>query len=64
MAETHVCPICKAKFDVKSAQDEGIFPFCSERCKLVDLGKWLDGQYTIASEDTLDHDKADTSDDA
>jgi uncharacterized protein len=25
------------------------FPFCSERCKLVDLGAWLDGDYRIAS---------------
>ena len=23
------------------------FPFCSERCRLVDLGRWLDGVYTI-----------------
>jgi endogenous inhibitor of DNA gyrase (YacG/DUF329 family) len=26
------------------------FPFCSERCRLVDLGAWLDGNYRIASE--------------
>ena len=23
------------------------FPFCSERCKLIDLGRWLDGKYQI-----------------
>jgi endogenous inhibitor of DNA gyrase (YacG/DUF329 family) len=23
-------------------------PFCSERCKLVDLGRWLDGTYNIS----------------
>ncbi len=23
------------------------FPFCSERCKLIDLGKWLGGDYAI-----------------
>ena len=23
------------------------YPFCSERCKLVDLGKWLRGDYFI-----------------
>jgi endogenous inhibitor of DNA gyrase (YacG/DUF329 family) len=23
------------------------FPFCSERCRLLDLGKWFDGQYRI-----------------
>ncbi len=23
------------------------FPFCSKRCRLVDLGRWLDSDYTI-----------------
>lgn len=26
-------------------------PFCSERCKMIDLGAWADGQYVIPSED-------------
>jgi endogenous inhibitor of DNA gyrase (YacG/DUF329 family) len=25
------------------------FPFCSERCRLIDLGKWASGQYVISS---------------
>jgi len=25
------------------------FPFCSERCRLIDLGKWASGKYVIAS---------------
>jgi len=25
------------------------FPFCSERCKTVDLGKWASGAYVISS---------------
>jgi uncharacterized protein len=25
-------------------------PFCSERCKLLDLGKWIDGKYRIPAE--------------
>jgi endogenous inhibitor of DNA gyrase (YacG/DUF329 family) len=32
-------------------------PFCSERCRLADLGKWLDGAYRISahvSEEDLD----------
>lgn len=39
------CPICK-----KTVADAGknLFrPFCSERCKMVDLGKWLDDKYVI-----------------
>jgi endogenous inhibitor of DNA gyrase (YacG/DUF329 family) len=26
------------------------FPFCSERCKLIDLGRWLDGAYQVPVE--------------
>jgi endogenous inhibitor of DNA gyrase (YacG/DUF329 family) len=26
------------------------WPFCCERCKLLDLGRWLDGDYRVASE--------------
>lgn len=40
------CPSCKK--DV--ASDAKSFPFCSERCRLVDLGNWLDGKYRIASQ--------------
>ncbi len=34
------------------------YPFCSERCKLVDLGRWLDGKYQIlvADDDTDESD--------
>jgi endogenous inhibitor of DNA gyrase (YacG/DUF329 family) len=39
------CPICKKI--VKSTDAE--FPFCSERCRLIDLGKWASGGYVISS---------------
>ena len=39
------CPICKKP--VKSTGFE--FPFCSPRCRTVDLGKWASGAYVIAS---------------
>ncbi len=39
------CPICK-----KPAKATGPdFPFCSERCRLLDLGKWASGGYVISS---------------
>jgi endogenous inhibitor of DNA gyrase (YacG/DUF329 family) len=41
------CPQCKKPV----AADAKSFPFCSERCRLVDLGNWLDGRYRIASTD-------------
>ncbi|MCM2263586.1 MAG: DNA gyrase inhibitor YacG [Desulfuromonadales bacterium] len=27
-------------------------PFCSERCRLIDLGDWVDGSYRIPASDT------------
>jgi endogenous inhibitor of DNA gyrase (YacG/DUF329 family) len=46
------CPICKKP--VKNGDAE--FPFCSERCRLIDLGKWASGGYVISSpvQDTSD----------
>ena len=37
------CPICKK--DVKLGDPE--MPFCSERCRLIDLGNWASGKYVI-----------------
>lgn len=39
------CPTCKQRGDW-FAQRYG--PFCSERCKLVDLGKWFNGEHAIS----------------
>lgn len=39
------CPICKKP--VQSADPE--FPFCSQRCRTIDLGKWASGGYVISS---------------
>jgi len=39
------CPICKKS--VKSGAPD--FPFCSERCRTIDLGKWASGGYVIPS---------------
>jgi uncharacterized protein len=43
------CPTCKkvVKDEPASPGRRSYLPFCSERCKLVDLGKWLDGKYQI-----------------
>ena len=37
------CPICRKA--VKNSDAE--FPFCSERCRSIDLGKWATGAYVI-----------------
>ncbi|MBI1321837.1 DNA gyrase inhibitor YacG [bacterium] len=47
---TAACPICKKTIRFERLSDQPFFPFCSERCKLVDLGRWIDGSYTISRE--------------
>ncbi len=38
------CPVCK-----KSVNSSDVdFPFCSDRCRQVDLGKWASGGYVIS----------------
>jgi endogenous inhibitor of DNA gyrase (YacG/DUF329 family) len=39
------CPICRKLVKIKDAE----FPFCSPRCRLIDLGKWASGGYVISS---------------
>ena len=39
------CPTCRT---VVTAKDEN-FPFCSDRCRSIDLGKWASGAYRISS---------------
>jgi uncharacterized protein len=41
------CPICKKPVDEPNPGQKSYFPFCSERCKLVDLGRWLSDKYQI-----------------
>jgi len=33
---------------VARKEDAPCRPFCSERCKMVDLGRWLDGTYKVS----------------
>jgi endogenous inhibitor of DNA gyrase (YacG/DUF329 family) len=51
------CPTCKKQIP-DPAPDEELpqsFPFCSDRCKLIDLGRWIDGKYQIPVVDREDH---------
>jgi hypothetical protein len=47
MAVTARCPTCKKPVEVEPARRPKDFPFCSERCRLVDLHKWLTGAYVV-----------------
>lgn len=41
------CPICSKTFEADPTALPPGFPFCSERCRLIDLGRWIDGDYAI-----------------
>ncbi|MCC6125492.1 MAG: DNA gyrase inhibitor YacG [Pirellulales bacterium] len=41
------CSICGKKFDSESS---AFMPFCSERCKRIDFGRWLDERYGLPCE--------------
>ena len=41
------CPTCGKSGEVAGFDALPTFPFCSERCKLVDLGRWIDGAFAI-----------------
>jgi uncharacterized protein len=48
------CPVCRKTVERPQKDDSGryrypkYYPFCSERCQLVDLGRWLDQDYSIS----------------
>ena len=54
------CPTCKREAEW---QDNPYRPFCSERCKLIDLGKWVSEEYRVPGqalpEETVDENEAD-----
>jgi endogenous inhibitor of DNA gyrase (YacG/DUF329 family) len=50
------CPICRKPVDSESSTD---FPFCSERCRLHDLGNWASEKYVV-SEPVMDESESET----
>lgn len=38
------CPICGKQFDPQASQ---ALPFCSDRCRQIDLGRWLKEGYSV-----------------
>ena len=41
------CPTCRKPYEVEKLSDLPSFPFCSDRCRLIDLGRWIDGAHAI-----------------
>jgi endogenous inhibitor of DNA gyrase (YacG/DUF329 family) len=54
MAATPMCVMCRTR-----PVDPHWRPFCSERCQLIDLGRWADGNYRVAADEPADDDDDD-----
>lgn len=51
---TPTCPTCHRPFD---AEQSPAMPFCSERCRQVDLGRWLSEENRLPMPPPLDEDE-------
>jgi len=49
MKKPFKCPVCKKPVE----HEKPDFPFCSERCRLTDLGQWADEDYRVAGEPAM-----------
>lgn len=54
------CPTCGTL--VVWSEQEAHRPFCSERCRLIDLGEWATGSYAIPVTEPLDESETDAVD--
>ena len=45
------CPICDRDMEVRELSEWPSFPFCSQRCRTIDLGRWLGEGYRVPTED-------------
>lgn len=54
-SEVPVCPVCGEPLD----DSQSLSSFCSSRCKLIDLGQWLDETYCISRDDTPEDNQSD-----
>jgi endogenous inhibitor of DNA gyrase (YacG/DUF329 family) len=49
-----ICPICGRRMQSQLLSDWPQFPFCSAKCRTIDLGRWLSESYSIAREEADD----------
>jgi uncharacterized protein len=45
------CPTCGKAYEIQAVTELPTFPFCSGRCRLIDLGRWIDGKYVVPGPD-------------
>jgi endogenous inhibitor of DNA gyrase (YacG/DUF329 family) len=54
-----ICPQCKKPTEYSAKNP--FRPFCSDRCKLIDLGDWADGKHAIPAENLVTADSENES---
>ncbi|MDD2942882.1 MAG: DNA gyrase inhibitor YacG [bacterium] len=50
-SKPRLCPQCRK---ASASEESGVRPFCSKRCKSLDLGAWASGAYVISAPLSLD----------
>ena len=50
MIRPHHCPVCDAEFEPTAEIPKSLFPFCSDRCRSIDLLRWFDGRYKVVED--------------
>lgn len=56
MSPAPLCPICRTR-----TADAEHAPFCSARCRDVDMGRWLSGAYRVPTEESASSETAESS---
>jgi endogenous inhibitor of DNA gyrase (YacG/DUF329 family) len=54
------CPVCSVSVNL---DDSPTAPFCSDRCRLVDLGRWLEESYGVPAPTPADDEEAELLED-
>ena len=52
------CPVCQREMRGASLADWPQYPFCSPRCRLIDLGRWLGETYRLPANEQEEEDSA------
>jgi uncharacterized protein len=61
-SKSKTCPECRKRFRYESVAAHAGFPFCSARCKTIDLGRWLNNEYAFVEDLKRENDLKDKLD--
>ncbi len=64
MIRPQTCPICEKDLAPNAAVESDLFPFCSKRCRQIDLYRWMEGKYAIFEPLTPEHLEAEPFDES